>query len=273
MAEFNQEQVKTFFTNLGLEETDFTKISTEEVTDFEPFISKIKGGITESLKSDTTFLDEITKPFKDAPIGKENQLKKIVRKTFGLTHLSEDELKKMPFEELANKAKEVIAGNSTSNNTELQTKLSDYMERYEALETDLPTKVNEAVEKERATWQAKFDSMTIREEVAQLVAVESQGVKKENIPNFTTAFLGFVQQSGYKITIDAKKNMKLTDFDGNPAQLNGTLLRVKDFLKTFGETVMNMNVAPRGGATDNQQLSIGNKDLLALELMGKGFAK
>ena len=50
MAEFNQEQVKTFLTNLGLEETDFTKISTEEITDFEPFVSKIKGGIAESLK-------------------------------------------------------------------------------------------------------------------------------------------------------------------------------------------------------------------------------
>ena len=45
MAEFNQEQVKTFLTNLGLEETDFTKISTEEITDFEPFVSKIKSGI------------------------------------------------------------------------------------------------------------------------------------------------------------------------------------------------------------------------------------
>lgn len=272
MAEFNQEQVKTFFTNLGLEETDFTKISTEEVTDFEPFISKIKGGIAESLKADTTFLDEITKPFKDAPIGKENQLKKVVRKTFGL-NLSEDELKKMPFDELANKAKEVLSSATGANTTELQTKLSEYMENFELLKNDVPNIVNEAVEKERSSWQAKFDSMTIREEVAQLVAVESTGVKKENIPNFTTAFLGFVQQSGYKIAIDAKKIMKLTDLDGNPVQLNGALLRVKDFLKTFGETVMNMNVAPRGGASDGQQLSTGNKDLAALELMGKGFTK
>ena len=54
MAEFNQEQVKTFLTNLGLEETDFIRISTEEITDFEPIVSKIKGGIAESLKSDTT---------------------------------------------------------------------------------------------------------------------------------------------------------------------------------------------------------------------------
>lgn len=272
MAEFNQEQVKTFFTNLGLEETDFTKISTEEVTDFEPFINKIKGGISEQIKKDKTFLDEISKPFGDISLGKENQLKKIVRKTFGLNY-TEDELKKIPFEELATKAKEVLSGTTGANNTELQQKLSDYMERFELLENDLPNKVNEAVEKERASWQSKFDTMTIREEVAQLVAVESQGVKKENIPNFTTAFLGFVQQSGYKISIDAKKTMKLTDLDGNPAQLNGALLRVKDFLKTFGETVMNMNVAPRGGGDNNQQLSPGNKDLVALELMGRGFSK
>jgi len=67
--------------------------------------------------------------------------------------------------------------------------------------------------------------------------------------------------------------MKLTDLDGNPAQFNGALLRVKDFLKTFSETVMNMNVAPRGGGDNNQQLSTGNKDLVALELMGRGFSK
>ena len=267
MAEFNQEQVKTFLTNLGLEETDFTKISTEEITDFEQFVSKIKGGIAESLKSDTTFLDEITKPFKDAPIGKENQLKKIVRKTFGL-NLSEDELKKMPFDELTNKAKEVIAGSATNNTTELQSKLSEYMEKYESLETDLPTKIEEAVNKERQAWQSKFDSMTIRDEVSQLVAVESQ-VKKENIPNFTTAFLGFISQSGYRISVDAKKALKVVDNDGNPVQQNNAIVTVKGLLKTFGETVLNLNTSPRGEAT--REISTGNKDLNALALMGKGF--
>lgn len=272
MAEFNQEQVKTFFTNLGLEETDFTKISTEEVTDFEPFISKIKGGIAETLKADTVFLDEITKPFKDAPIGKEKQLKKLVRGAFGLS-FTEPELANMPFADLLAKAKEAVSVSSPNNSTELQKQLTEYMEKYEELESGVPTKIQTEVEKERATWQAKFDSMVIREEVSQLVAVESTGVKKENIPNFTTAFLGFVQQSGYKIAIDAKKNMKLTDVEGNPVQVNGALLKVKDFLKTFGETVMNMNVAPRGGVADNQQLNTGNKDLAALELMGAGFTK
>lgn len=268
MAEFNQEQVKTFFTNLGLEETDFTRIATEEITDFEPFVSKIKGGIAESLKSDTTFLDEITKPFKDAPIGKENQLKKIVRKTFGLTHLSEDELKKMPFDELANKAKEIIAGSATTNTTELQTKLSEYMEKYESLETDLPTKIETAVNEERQKWQSKFDAMTIRDEVSQLVAVESQ-VKKENVPNFTTAFLGFVSQSGFKITVDSKKALKIVDQDNNPVQQNNAIVTVKGLLKSFGDTILNLNTAPRGEVT--KEISTGNKDLNALALMGKGF--
>ena len=268
MAEFNQEQVKTFFTNLGLEETDFTRIATEEITDFEPFVSKIKGGIAESLKSDTTFLDEITKPFKDAPIGKENQLKKIVRKTFGLTHLSEDELKKMPFDELANKAKEIIAGSATTNTTELQTKLSEYMEKYEYLETKLTTKIETASNEESQKWQSKFDAMTIRDEVSQLVAVESQ-VKKENVPNFTTAFLGFVSQSGFKITVDSKKALKIVDQDNNPVQQNNAIVTVKGLLKSFGDTILNLNIAPRGEVT--KEISTGNKDLNALALMGRGF--
>ncbi len=74
MSDIKIEQVKTFFENLGLESTDFEQLSTSEVTDFSPFITKIKSGIENEIKTDTAFLEELTKPFKDAPIGKENHL-------------------------------------------------------------------------------------------------------------------------------------------------------------------------------------------------------
>jgi len=140
------------------------------------------------------------------------------------------------------------------------------------LESDLPNKIKQEVEKERSVWQSKFDSMTIREEVSNLVAIETPQVKKENIPNFTTAFLGFASQLGYKIAIDSKKVMRLTDSDGNPIQSEKGAIKVKDLLKTFGETVTNINVVSRGesvGITTPQS----NKDLAALELLGAGFSK
>lgn len=265
MADLKIEQVESFFTNLGLAKSDFDTISTTEVTDYEPYITKIKGNIAESLRADTSFIDEITKPFKDLPIGKENQLKKALRKGFGLNY-SEDELKKMPFDDLVIKAKEAIAGGSATQTNELQQQLTEYMEKHEALQNDIPNQI-EANDKK---WQAKFDALTIRDEVSQLVAVESQ-VKKENIPNFTTIFLGFVAQSGFKIQIDAKKVLRLTDSDGNPAKTTdgAGILKVKDLLKTFGET-LNANIQPRG-TTTTTTLNGASKDLAALELMGRGF--
>ncbi|MGV8130471.1 MAG: hypothetical protein ACP5N7_00030 [Candidatus Pacearchaeota archaeon] len=268
MSDIKIEQVKTFFENLGLESTDFEQLSTSEVTDFSPFITKIKSGIENEIKTDTAFLEELTKPFKDAPIGKEKQLKKAVRKSFGLT-FSEDELTKMPFDELISKAKETIASTNTDKSSELQSQLTDYMERYEKLETEvLPSKIEEVNKK----WQDKFDAINIRQEVSELVATDVQ-VKKENIPNFTTIFMGFIHQSGWKVSITDKKELKLTDQEGNPIKKTDGIgvLKVKDALKMFSETV-NFNTTPRG-ETPNIEISTKNKDRQALEMLGKGFGK
>ena len=268
MSDIKIEQVKTFFENLGLESTDFEQLSTSEVTDFSPFITKIKSGIQNEIKTDTAFLEEIVKPYKDAPIGKEKQLKKSVRKAFGLT-LSEDELTKMPFDELMSKAKETIASSNSDKSSDLQSQLTEYMEKYEKLETEiLPTEIDKVNKK----WQDKFDAINIRQEISELVATDVQ-VKKENIPNFTTIFMGFIHQSGWKVSITDKKELKLTDQDGNPIKKTDGIgvLKVKDALKMFSETV-NFNTTPRG-ETPNREISTTNKDRQALEMLGKGFGK
>jgi hypothetical protein len=46
-------------------------------------------------------------------------------------------------------------------------------------------------------------------------------------------------------------------------------LKVKGLLKSFGDTILNLNTAPRGEVT--REISTGNKDLNALALMGRGF--
>lgn len=268
MSDIKIEQVKTFFENLGLESTDFEQLSTSEITDFSPFITKIKSGIQNEIKTDTAFLEEIVKPYKDAPIGKEKQLKKSVRKAFGLT-LSEDELTKMPFDELMSKAKETIASSNSDKSSDLQSQLTEYMEKYEKLETEiLPTEIDKVNKK----WQDKFDAINIRQEISELVATDVQ-VKKENIPNFTTIFMGYIHQSGWKVSITDKKELKLSDQDGNPIKKGDGVgvLKVKDALKMFSETV-NFNTTPRG-ETPNKEISPANKDRQALEMMGKGFGK
>ena len=85
----------------------------------------------------------------------------------------------------------------------------------------------------------------------------------------STAFLGFVSQSGFKITVDAKKALKIVDLDNNPVQQNNAIITVKGLLKSFGDTILNLNTAPRGEVT--KEISTGNKDLNALALMGRGF--
>ena len=74
--------------------------------------------------------------------------------------------------------------------------------------------------------------------------------------------------TGMSIT-DAKKALKIVDLDNNPVQQNNAIVTVKGLLKSFGDTILNLNTAPRGEVT--KEISTGNKDLNALALMGRGF--
>ena len=84
MSEIKIDQIKSALTSLGLDDSDFQKLSSETIEDFSPFVDKVKSGLRDVLVSDTSFLDEISKPYKDQSIGKEKQLKKDIRKFFNL---------------------------------------------------------------------------------------------------------------------------------------------------------------------------------------------
>jgi len=96
---FNIEQIKSFLTNVGVTDEDFIALSTNTIEDFDPYLNKIKAGVKDVLVNDTAFIEELSKPFKDAPIGKEKQLKKEARKFFNLT-MKEDELAKLSLSDI-----------------------------------------------------------------------------------------------------------------------------------------------------------------------------
>lgn len=69
------EQLQTFAKGLGLEQSDIDSLN-GDVTDFNPYIDKIKGSILESIKNDTDFIDSIVKPYKRCADRKRKATKK-----------------------------------------------------------------------------------------------------------------------------------------------------------------------------------------------------
>ena len=65
---FNIEQIKPFLTNVGVTDEDFIALSTNTIEDFDPYLNKIKAGVKDVLINDTAFIEELSKPFKDAPV-------------------------------------------------------------------------------------------------------------------------------------------------------------------------------------------------------------
>lgn len=260
------EQIQTFFKSLGLEDSDFEKLSKEDIEDFTPFVEKAKHGIKEVLLTDNEWIDSITKPFKDAPIGKEKQLKKEVRSFFGL-QLKEDELAKMPLKDILAKGTEALKTADHSEIEKYKTAYSELLEENEKLKNEtLPNALKEVEE----TWKSKVTNKEIKETLMEVVASETQ-VDKANISLFSTTFQGYLSQSGLSLALDEKKNLSIRNSDGLPVKNSeGGVLKVKDALKDFA-TKMQVNLKPIGtppaGGGGNGTSRYKNR----LELMGKGF--
>lgn len=264
------EQLQSFFKSVGLEDSDFEKISKEKVEDFAPYLEKAKLGIKEVLMADTTFLDEISRPYKDAPIGKEKQLKKEVRKFFNL-QIKEDDLAKMPLSEILTQGTEHLKSTSTTDIDKLKNDYSLLLEENERLRNEeMPNKITEI----ENTWKQKIQSKDIFEELMGEVAKETQ-VQKENISMFATTFQGYLSQQGLKLDIDSKRALKIKDSEGLPAKnKDGGILHLKEALRDFS-TKMQVNVKPVGGSSTGATSSGGTskyKELLQNNF-GKGFAK
>lgn len=269
MSDLKVEQLQSFFKSVGLEDSDFDKISKEDIEDFTPYVEKAKSGIREVLMADTTFLDEISRPYKDAPIGKEKQLKKEVRKFFNL-QIKEDDLAKMPLSEILAQGTEHLKSTTTTDIDKLKNDYSLLLEENERLKNEeIPNKISEI----ENTWKQKIQSKDIFEELMGEVAKETQ-VQKENISMFATTFQGYLSQSGFKLDIDSKRALKIKDAEGLPAKnKDGGILHLKEALRDFS-TKMQVNVKPVGGASGTTQTggSSKYKELLN-NSFGKGFAK
>lgn len=264
MSEVRIEQLETAFKQLGLEDTDLDALKTSEVSDYTPFIEKIKSGIVDNIKSDEGFIESIVRPFKDAPIGKEKQLKKEVRKFFNL-QITEDELVKTPLTEMLKKGTESIKTADNSHLEEYKNKYSELLEENERLKNEvLPTEVA----KVESAWKNKITEKEIKEELNGLVAKETQ-VPKENISVYSTAFQGYLAQQGYKLHIDEKRNLSIKDSEGMPVKnAEGTILRPKEAILEFASKMAG-NSAPKGTVTNTTQTVNKNHNLL--NILGKGF--
>jgi hypothetical protein len=267
MSEVRVEQLEQFFKQVGLEDSDITTLKAEEVQDFTPYLDKIKSGIIENIKTDESFIDGIVRPYKDAPIGKEKQLKKEVRKFFGL-QLSEDELIKTPLSDMLKKGTENFKSQEGTALEDYKNKYSELLEENERLKNEI---IPSEVQKVEQAWRNKIQEKDIKEELTSLVASETQ-VPKENLAIYATTFQGYLSQLGYKLHIDEKRNLSVRDSDGVVAKNSeGGILRVKEALRDFAAK-LTTNTHPKGVVTSIQTPNgKTNSNHNLLQLLGKGF--
>ena len=261
---FNIEQIKSFLTNVGVTDEDFIALSTNTIEDFDPYLNKIKAGVKDVLVNDTAFIEELSKPFKDAPIGKEKQLKKEARKFFNLT-IKEDELSKLSLSDILKIGTDTLRVADNDGAERLKTAYSDLLEEYENFKNEvLPNKLLEV----ENTYKNKLQEKDLFEELMGVVAKDTQ-VQKENLNLYTTTFKGYVGQMGWHVEMDAKRILKLKGVDGLPVKKeDGSILTLQDALKDFSVR-MQVNVKP---IQQQQATTIKPNNTINLsELMGAGF--
>jgi hypothetical protein len=265
--EVKLDQLQNFFKSVGLEDSDFSKLANEDVEDFTPFVEKAKSGIKDTLMGDSDFVDSLTRPFKDAPIGKEKQLKKEARKFFNLT-LKEDELTKISLSEILELGTKNLKASDNSEIEKYKNAYSELLEENEKLKNEvIPNTISEVESK----WKNISVAKDIKEELIGLVASETQ-VAKENLAMFSTTFQGYLKQLDLNLHLDEKRNLSIRDKDGLPAKnTEGAILRVKEALKDFA-TKMQVNIKPVGQGTFTNVTSQGKHKNL-LEIMGKGLLR
>lgn len=259
------EQVQSFLKSLGLEDSDFEKLSKEEVEDFTPFVDKAKSGIKSLLLTDDTFIDEISKPFKDAPIGKEKQLKKEARKFFNL-QIKEDDLTKMPLSEILAKGTETLRNADGTELANIKTAYSELLEENEKLKNEvLPSTVAEIENKYKAQMQEK----ELFEELIGVVSKHTQ-VARENISMYSETFQAYLEKQGYRLEMKTKPNIKIVDKQGLPAKnKDGGVLHLAEALTDFSQK-MQVNVKPVGGV-QTRPTPTNSSSRSLLDLMGRGF--
>jgi hypothetical protein len=266
MSEVKIEQLQSVLKTFGLEDEDFQKLANENLEDTTPYIQKMQAHIKESILTDPEVIEGIVRPYKDAPIGKENQLKKEVRKYFGL-QVTEDELKKTKFEDLLKRGVESRQTSVNADTEKLQQTIAQLMEEKEAIEASIPVKIQEV----ETQYVSRLKEKETAEALISMAATEVPQVPKENIPMFIKALTGYANAEGHKITMDDAKNVKVFDKDGLPIKdVNGHIIKAKDYIKSFANGIVS-NVAPKPTNVASPSLAAGSKYEKYLSSLGKGF--
>lgn len=257
----NIEKLNTFIKSLGFEDSEIAEISNSE--DYEPFLNKLKDGFKSQLITDQSFIDEISKPHKDAVFGKVKQLSKIVRKEYGLD-IAESELEKIEFSELLKKAREKDKSQKSVDENSLSKKYTELLEEFEDLKASIPERERQIV----STWEERLKESEARENFSKIVEADPMATK-ENISYLTDTISKLIKAEGRKLIIDEKKTVHYVGMDNVPIRdEKGAVITPKKLVSNFLTMVNSSTYKTSGG--NSQKTSISDGDNL-LSLLGAGI--
>ena len=219
----------TFLEQLGFEQQDIELLNSDQkIEDFTPFLDKINSTFADKIKQDETFVEQLAKPYKEQLIGKENQIKRALRKAFALD-IKEDDLKKIDFNKLLEQGLQHIKSNENSD--DLKTRLVEEMEGKEAMIEQLKSEYEAKIE----ALNNKFEYEKRQGEIDKNILSELEAeplVEKQNLNFMLRTMKGLLSQDGYKLDITAQKKIVILDENGIPAKdIDGKSLTFNKYLK------------------------------------------
>lgn len=261
MEETNIEKLNTFIKSLGFDESEIAEIAKSE--DSEPFIAKVKDSFKSQLLADQLFIDEVSKPHKDAVFGKVKQLSKLVRKEYGLD-IPESELEKMEFADLLKKAREKDKSDKTVDESSLAKKYTELLEEFEEFKASVPNKEKEII----AIYEERLKESEARENFSKIVEADPMATK-ENVSYLTDTIVKLVKAEGRKLIIDDKKIVHYVGMDNVPIRdEKGSVITPKKLVSNFLTMVNSSTYKASGG--NNQKTTIADSENL-LALLGVGI--
>lgn len=229
--------------SIGFEEEDINLLNSEDkIEDFSPFVEKLNSKFYDKIKSDEAFIEQITKPHKDAIIGKENSYKRQIRKAFGLD-IKDDDLKKADFNKLLEQGLSTIK--TDGNMEELKSRLIEEMEAKENLleqvKNEYEKKISEITDSyNKKIQQNEIDKIMINELEAEPL------VEKNNLSIMVKTIRGNMYEDGYHVEITPQKKLRLINSDGVPIKDDkGTHLSFSKYVNSILAQIRG-NVFPKG---------------------------
>ena len=258
-----------FSKKTGLTDEDIEALKVED-SDVSVFTSKIFNNYKETLKSDEEIKQHFTKDVTGQLIGKDNQLKKMLRKEFGLSDITEKELKELNVEDFIKKAKEKIP--TKDANEELNAKIIELSELLEKKDSDYESLLNE--EKQKAL---NYISSFKKNDKLKTNILKYSETKADNVDMALGAFNGMLSVKGWLVDINDRDELILKNVkDNSPVIIDNKRVNVNDIIPIFFK-----DLAPaknERGSMDNFRLNdkqvtrkINSSDLELLQLMGTGI--